>query len=451
MSERTPLAPEVEAKQHELFEAALRDCKLPNELSPEQVIEALRFPSHFPSVVHFLKKLAQDPRLTYTTERQAKHQFTAESERAIFTLEYSAREAFQPKPSIEVHQPPSKRLFAACLAHARDKGPVFASQLYFVMQDIVKPALGYEYNLQPIQGVVEPSLQRSLRKLFSNEPDLNLEQYGDFNLLLKFITTHWSVFEAAYFVGADKVTHESTQLAQGMNGVAIPLIETYLQDLAAIGSPIDLESARLEKKKLQNPNVEAFPRAQETHITRRFTELFVELDITNPSAVATAFGLDAPPAQAECQMLQVRFAPIEALLLCFMNQQNQPLARSLMGHCHPDLPTRATDYISFAAKNQSDAIKDLDVINLETSTLREIMTATFQQLQHAKVRSFGAAQALLVSWSELKNQAQHHDTPNKLYQQKADALEMLMQHAILLISDPTYSEKFGLQAITENN
>lgn len=197
MSEHTPLAPEVEAKQHELFEASLRDCELPNELTPIQVIEALRFPNHLPSIIRFLKKLSQDPRLTYTTERQAKYHLPAESDRAIFTLEYSAREAFQPKPSIETHQPPSKRLFAACLAHARDKGPAFASQLYFIMQDIVKPALGYEYNLQPIQGRVEPSLGRSIRRMFFNEPDLNLEQYGDFNLLLKFITTHWQSFEAA--------------------------------------------------------------------------------------------------------------------------------------------------------------------------------------------------------------------------------------------------------------
>ena len=438
-------------KQHELFEATLRNFALPSELKPEQVIEALRFPNHFPSVIHFLRKLSQDPRLTYKTERQAKYQFAAESERAIFTLEYSAREAFQPKPSIETHQPHSKRLFALCLAHAREKGPEFASQLYSIMQDVIKPTLGYEYNLQPIQGVVEPSLRRSLRKLFSNEPDLNEEQYGDFNVLLKFITTHWSIFEAAYFSGTDTVTHESMQLAQGMNGVAIPLIETYLQDLASIGSPIDLESARVEKKKLQNPNVEAFPRAHETYITRRFAELFVKLDVNNPSAVADTFSLDSPPTQAECQMLQTRFAPIEALLLCFMNQQSQPLARSLMGHCHPDLPTRATDYVNFAAKTQNDAVRELDVISLETGTLREIMRASFEQLQQARVRGFGAAQALLVSWSELTKQARQHDTPDKLYQQKADALEMLMQHAILLISDPTYSEKFGLQAITENN
>lgn len=448
MSENNHLSPELEAKQHQLFETALRRCELPAELTPEKVIEAFRFPNHFPSVIHFLRKLSSDPRLTYSTERQGQYLNASESERTIFTLRYSYHEVAQSEPQIETNLPKSKRLFAVCLTHAGEKGSLFASQLYYLMLKVVKPALGFVYDLQPIKGAVEPSLQRNLRKIFLNEPNLNYQQYGDFNLLLNFITTHWQVFETAFFASTDTTTRECLQLVQGQNGIAIPTIETYLRDLNVNGTVIDLESGRLEKKKLHDPNIEAFPRAHASYIVKRFTELFVDLDISNPKSIARTFDLDQPPSTKECQLLQARFAPIEALLLCFMNQQDRPFARSLMGKCHPDLPVKATDYISFSSKEQATAIKDLDVITIETATLREVMTATFQYLERAKIRGLGAPQALLVAWSKLTIQAQKQDTPEHLYKQKADAIEMLMQHAILLISDPAYSEKFGLQAIT---
>lgn len=451
MIENQSLAAELAARHHELFQQALRECELPAELTPQVVIKALDHPEQFPTVISFLTKLGTTLNLSYRSEFAGIYFSPDESERKAFQKRYYENLTSTAEPTSEFKQLPhefNSRLFALCQTHSNGNSTK-TFVLYYLMSEVIGPKLNYQYDLNEVdsrngQPYVPSIIQNLLGKPSYIKP--NFDKMGDFNLLLKYLTTHYETFKRAFFASKEPFDTKASLLAKAdqttntLNWSALTEVLYRLEDI--LGS-IDLDALRIDKKKIANPEADPFPRKTSTSITAKFEKLFVDLDLYDPVATKQAFGLTYDLQPADLAMLREKFAVIEAFLLGILTDANNSLTTDVLATVHPDLIKVLPLFLEYCTSTDSNKRQKLArSIEIGTSmNLEQGIRLLAGKLATCKIRGGGASQVLITKWDQLQSSVSQLDG------NRAKQLEKIMWLATQLITNPKLAEQLNLEEI----
>lgn len=452
MTETNSLSAEIAARHHELWQQALRECEFPAELPPQVVIKAIDHPEQFPAVIQFLSRLGTTLSLSYRSEFAGTYFSPDQEERKGFQKRYYQNLTATDVPTSELKQLPhefSSRLFALCQTHS-DGNPTKTFVLYYLMSEVIGPKLNYQYDLKEVDSRNGQPYEPSIIQNFLGKPSYikpNFDQMGDFNLLLKYLTTHYETFKRAFFASKEPFDTKASLLAKADRktvGINWDTLNRAFNQLEEVIGTIDLDAYRIDKKKIANPHADPFPRATATSITNQFEKLFVDLNLFDPAATKQALGLTIDLQPADLAMLREKFALIEALLLSVLTDKNSHSLTEVLSTVHPNLDAILPQFLEYATTTDHHQRQNLTkTIELGTAiNLEQAIRLLTGKLMASKTRGGGASAVLMTNWNQLRTNSSQLDG------HRAEQLEKLMWLATQLITNPKLAEQLNLEEIT---
>jgi hypothetical protein len=407
----------------QLFEESLSTKKLPRELTPSLFIETVDYPTHFPSITTLLKAFGRSSKTTYRTEYNAvylpeenRHSVMGryESERQVSTI---------PKPTAYHNsRPHSPRLQMLCAAHGQDWENV-GQKLYHIMMERVGPSFGYLFDL--------------------NNP-LDTNQAGDFNLVTQWLTNHLPQLEPYLFNHQDIATAASQIARHRRISVDHGLITKVNSEWFKIIGPVNLDSSRVKKGKVVNPNPNHPARAGETSITHTFEELFVDLDLHDSEAIGKALDIDDLDNEAHVHF-QNHINRLHLLMLSFIKDHPdglRPIQKlSQLTQIDLDYALSTFRFVASLPQTSGERTKTMNAIDpaLGQRSLKQALNDILVAFDQSPCSGLGASRALLIHYTELKLK----NDP------RSEEVEKIMHQFNLLASDSNAIQKLNLNSLFE--
>ncbi len=386
MTGSTPEEQSPEKLAEYFFLESLHNHHLPENLSPNAVVEAILYPDHFPVITKLLRFFGKSGQTTPDTELAAKH--CHPDDRSTIAARYKVEwERNRPRANTYTNPQNSRRLQALCVSHDPDysRRGSGAKAFYLLKEVFAKPL---RYNL-------------------GTSDQENPTGTGDLHLVVDWLIKNMDIIGPIFIrqfsveAAAAKVAHSK------FVNVNYSALNQLLDSWQSISGIVDLESARI-KKPVAITSKEPFPRAGDTSISRTFRQLFIELDLTDINAVAEHFGVDTDDLEdGGLEHLAQKIQLLQLIMLSLIQDTDadrKPLRNLEIILEEPLLQALPLLLETTTANSERERQTLLTAIDesWEGRSLQQVMTALIQKTNQGSYSGFGAPQALLTRYTESK-------------------------------------------------
>lgn len=411
--------PVGEARGDALYLESLNRKHLPDQLTPAIFAETILHPEQFPIAARMLKDFGIAGKTTYETEYFGTNLPPEISSQVAKKYQDEQRVSTVDKPiPFTLSQPRSPRLQMLCASHA-DKWEGEGDQIYYIMSEVVGPALGFKYNL---------------------DPPTNTKQNGDFHLIARYIKENLGRLRPLFFDQKD-VSTASAQIAfRGGVGINTDTVDALDYTWSQLLGPVNLEQERIKQGKLVDPTEEIFPRKEASSITRRFEQIFVNLNLADMKAVEETLGLEGMD-KTGYEYITNHLNRLHMIMLGLAEDigSYKPLERiNQLTHIDPKaVGSVILEAVTLPAS--SDRAANFKAIDPKLGNLngRDSANTLISETKKINFPGFGIARAVLASYTELKIKGDP----------RADLLEKVMQQFNRLATVADAKQKINLDSL----